>query len=226
MLPFHRNGQWGGARPGAGRKPLPAHKRKRVPHEARAELNARHPVHVTVRLRKGLRPLRNKRTYTVLRACFSAACGRFGFRLLHYSVQSNHLHMICEAGDRKSLSKGVKGLLIRVAKALNRLWGRRGPVFDGRYHDHVLKTPRQVRNALAYVLNNLWRHLRGVQKKSAGGLDAFASGFWFDGWQERPGVGAPAGVDPPIYQPRTWLMNHGWRRHGLIRLDEVPPGLW
>ena len=189
-LPFHRNGKWGGYRPGAGRKPLPTSQRSGVPHRERAKLASRYPVHTTVRLRQGLPPLRNRRTNRVLRRCFAAACDRLGFRLIHYSVQSNHLHLLCEAVDRNALSRGMQGLLIRVAKALNRLWQRQGSVFAERYHEHILRTPREVRNALAYVLNNLWRHLRGAcpsaGSDSACGLDGFASGFWFDGWRDRP----------------------------------------
>ena len=226
ILPFHRDGRWGGARPGSGRKPLPAHKRKGVPHREREPLSGKHPVHVTVRLRKGLRGLRAKPTYAVIRRCFELGCDRFGFRLVQFSVQSNHLHLICEAEDRPSLSRGMKGLLVRIARALNRLWGRRGSVFESRYHDHVLKSPRQVRNALAYVLNNLWRHLRGVGCRQAiAGMDSYASGFWFDGWRDKPEVEL-AGVGPPVSAAQTWLLNYGWQRHGLIRLDEIPRGLW
>ncbi len=227
-LPFHRNGKRGGYRPGCGRKLLPAHKRSGVPHRERAKFTSRFPVHATVRLRKGLPPLRNQRTKRVLRQCFAAACDRLGFRLIHYSVQSNHLHLLCEAADRKALSRGMQGLLIRVAKALNKLWERKGSVFAERFHEHILRTPREVRNTLAYVLNNLWRHLRSAcpsaGSDSACGLDGFASGFWFDGWRDKPRFLLPEGVGPPVAQPHTWLLNTGWRRCGLIRVDEVPRG--
>ena len=148
-------------------------------------------------------------------------------------MQSSHLHLLCEAEDRKALSRGMQGLLIRVAKTLNRLWKRRGSVFAQRYHEHILKTPREVRNALAYVLNNLWRHLRGTNSKggsnSRGGIDEFASGCYFDGWRVKP-VGRDlsnlaGGTDPPVALPETWMLRTGWRRHGLIRVDEVPRGL-
>ena len=125
--------------------------------------------------------------------------------------------MICEAKDRRALARGVQGLLIRVAKGLNRFWGRKGSVFGDRYHDKVLRTPKEVRNALAYVLNNARRHgLRLAQ-----GLDLFASGVWFDGWREAFRTrGLPAAI--PVTAARTWLLTLGCRRHGLIRLEEVP----
>ena len=173
--------------------------------------------------------MRNRRTRGVLKLCFAAACERFGFRLLHFSIQSNHLHLLCEAADRRALSRGMQGLLIRIAKALNKLWGRRGSVFAERYHEHILRTPREVRNALAYILNNLWRHLRRArpskQTDSASGLDEFASGFWFDGWRVKPRFGSRKGAGPPVARPHTWLAEKGWRRCGLLRVDEVPSGL-
>ena len=148
---------------------------------------------------------------------------------MQYSIQSSHVHLLCEAVDRAALSKGMQGLLIRISKALNKLWERRGSVFTERYHEHILRTPREVRNALAYVLNNVWRHLRGARPSkgsdTASGLDEFASGLWFDGWRERPRTASMKGVDPPVAAPHTWLVLTGWRRHGLIRLDEVPRGL-
>jgi REP element-mobilizing transposase RayT len=228
MLPFHRDGRWGGARPGAGRKKLPTSQRKGVPHRARESLNGRDPVHVTVRVRKGLRGLRAKRTYAVIRRCFELGCDRFGFRLVQFSVQSNHLHLICEAENRGAMTRGMKGLLVRIARALNRLWERRGSVFEGRYHEHVLTSPRQVRNALAYVLNNLWKHLGRVSSKHAvDGVDRYSSGSWFGGWRggHTAGAGADGGAGPPVCAARSWLLATGWRRHGLISVDEVPSRL-
>ena len=125
--------------------------------------------------------------------------------------------MIVEAKDRPALARGVQGLLIRVAKALNRLWGRRGSVFGDRYHDKVLRTPREVRSALAYVLNNARRH--GLRLAQA--VDVFASGAWFDGWREKFRARSVPEARP-VAAPRTWLLRIGWRRHGLIRLAEIP----
>jgi len=200
-------------REGAGRKPKGD--RAGVSHRQREAVASRHPVHVTVRRREGLPSCRTKGSYAALRAAFAAGCDRFGFRLAHYSVQGNHLHFIVEAKDRAALSRGMQGLLIRVAKALNRVWGRRGSVFADRYHDHVLKTPREVRNALNYVLANAHNH----GQRLAQGIDHFASGWWFDGWRGKHTIKGLEGVERPVATPRTWLLTTGWRRHGLIPLS-------
>jgi hypothetical protein len=108
-------------------------------------------------------------------------------------------------------------LLIRVAKTLNRVWGRRGSVFADRYHDHVLKTPREVRNALSYVLANAHHH----GQRLAQGIDHYASGWWFDGWRGKPTMKGLEGIDRPVADAPTWLLPTGGRRHGLIPLALV-----
>ena len=180
-LPFKLNG---GARPGAGRKPKG--EKAGVPHRRR-EFVKRCPVHVTVKLLPGMARLRRGREYRALRAAFAAGCERNGFRLVHYAVMNDHLHLIVEADGARAFVRGVQGLLIRVARALNRVWRRRGKVFKDRYHDHVLATPREVRNAIRYVLNNAEHHERqqGGERQAEGiGLDMFTSAPWFEGWLE------------------------------------------
>jgi REP element-mobilizing transposase RayT len=173
-------------------------------------------VHVTARLLAGLPSLRRKEAYRAILRSFEAGAQRNGFRLTQYSVQSNHLHLIVEAPNREALSRGLQGLLIRVARAVNRAWQRSGSIFSDRYHDRILRTPKEVRNALAYVLNNAKRH--GIYEA---GVDAFSSGLWFDGWREaKPSMRVPS----ILPKARTWLLNIGWRRWGLISLNTVPSG--
>jgi putative transposase len=206
--------RWGGARKGAGRKP--EGERAKVSHRTRAPLASRFPVHVTMRLREGLPSLRRASELRALCVAFEGGAQRFGFRLNQYSVQTTHLHLIVEAPDRRALSRGVQGLAVRVARRLNRLWQRKGKVFSDHYHDRILRTPKEVRNALAYVLNNAKRH--GIFHA---GVDGFSSGRWFDGWRDAlPSASAP----PIVARARTWLQTIGWRRWGLISLDEVPRG--
>ena len=139
---------WGGARKGAGRpRVLPGP--SRVAHRARPPLSSHHPVHVTLRLEAGLPSVRRKELFRVLRRAVRGSAGRFGFRVVHYSVQSNHMHLVVEAKGREALSQGMKGLKVRMARGLNGALSRRGKVFSDRYHAHVLKTPREVRNASA-----------------------------------------------------------------------------
>ena len=146
----------GGARPGSGRKPKG--ERAGVSHLRRPILKARFPVHVTWRMRKGVWNLRSRRCFTVLARAFCAGANRFGLRLVHYSVQGNHLHLLVEARDERALSRGMNGMGVRVARGLNRVMQRHGGVLDDRYHAHILRTPTEVRRARAYLLQNARKH--------------------------------------------------------------------
>ncbi len=200
----------GGRRDDAGRKPKG--ERALVTHAARPKLTPRDPVFVTTRLLPGLPNLRRERTLATLRAVLAAGSDRFGFRLVEYSIQSNHLHFIAEAEDARSIARGMQGLLVRIAKALNREWGRRGKVLSDRYHAQILRTPREVRNTLVYVLQNSRKH--GAQLT---GIDVHSSGPWFRGWRDRV-----ARTPSPIATARSWLLTSGWQRWGLLRTDEAP----
>jgi REP-associated tyrosine transposase len=158
-----------------------------------------------------------------LRSAFCAACRREGFRITDWSVQGDHIHFVAEAAGNTALARGVQGLCVRIARGLNGLCGRKGPVFTDRYHARVLRTPREVRNCLAYVLLNARHHGIHLPKGSA---DPCSSGASFDGWRTAP-VPSQSSLDdgpPGTAPPRTWLRQVGWRRHGLVRLDEVPGG--
>lgn len=205
--------EWGGARPGAGRKRRSA--RPQVPHVRRAELAPRFPVHVTMRLRDGLPSLRRSAPYAVVRGALVECLQDRGFRLVVYSVQRDHLHLVVEADGRGSLCRSIQGLSIRIARRLNALWDRAGSVFADRYHDVILRTPRQVRNAVRYVLLNARKH--GV---ASPGIDPYSSGRWFDGWRERIRKGIEE--SRPVAVARTWLLAVGWRRHGPISCFDVP----
>jgi len=160
--------------------------------------------------------LRSGRCFRVIERALRGAREQFGFRAVHFSVQGNHIHMVAEAPDARALGRGMKGLAGRIAKGLNRLMARSGAIFADRYHARLLRTPREVRNAIVYVLNNARKHF-GLRH-----LDPFSSAAWFDGWRERVATSA----DPPLVaRARTWLLGVGWRRHGRIGVAEVPaPG--
>lgn len=207
----------GGARRGAGRKPNGAV--ALVSHERREEIDARTPVLVTWKLRRGLPSLRRAAKREVLLDAIAAARERHGMRLVHDSIQSNHLHAIVEARAATALSRGAQGLSVRIARALNRAWGRKGRVFDDRYHSRALRTPREVRYALGYVLNNARKHEVHVE-----GIDSYSSGAAFDGWRERGARRLVLGPAPPVVRARSWLLTIGWRRHGLVSVGEVPRG--
>src|SRR5689334_19825652 len=138
----------GGRRKGAGR---PRKENAGASHLCRPSLSRHHPVHVTLRVRRGISSLREQALFSSVRLALNAGKERFGFALVQFSVQRDHLHLIAEARDRRALSRGLQGLSIRIARAVNRRLKREGKVFSDRYHARALKTPRAVRFALRYV---------------------------------------------------------------------------
>ncbi len=227
---------WGGKRPGAGRKRAPG-ERPKTPHRALAPHDARHPVHAT--LRSSFRPLRSQHVYPTLRIALARANRREPrrFRILQFSVQFDHLHLVVEASDKRALSSGLRSIAIRIARYVNELLSRRGKLWADRWFGRALTSPRQVRNTFAYVLANFRKHAR---RAPPSGIDPFSSGASFDGFRGwHPERGSPpwAGRAPPPFHDAvddkdridstvspaaTWLAGAGWRRHGLIALDEAP----
>jgi REP element-mobilizing transposase RayT len=209
----------GGKRKGAGRKPKSA--LAKVKHAARPALTRHHVALVTSRVLDRVTGLRRKVQWKVVRRSILRGCERFGMRLIEFSVQGNHIHYLCEADDRKALTRGMQGLSIRIAKGLNKALDASGKVFADRYHGRVLETPLEVRRALAYVLNNARKHARSGQPWQ-GWIDTFSSAPWFGGWQVAPRPRFPDGDQRPVPEPSNWLLRVGWRRHGLIRTAEIP----
>jgi REP element-mobilizing transposase RayT len=211
--------RWGGARVGAGRK---AAARARVWHRERAEFPEGHPGLVTVRVRRDVPSLRTVRVVREVERSLRAIAKRRDFRVVHYSLQHDHVHLLVESEGIAALSNGMKSLAARLARAVNRVFGRRGAVLDGRYHHRPLGTPREVRNALAYVLLNARKHAGERAPAAPGGelwIDPASSGRWFQGWAGCP---APPTDRPAVVRAQTWLLATGWRRHGLIQCDETP----
>jgi putative transposase len=210
-LPFP-NG-WGGKRNGAGRPS----RRSTANHHKRPAHHRWHPVHVTLRVKRRLPSLRRQAIFGAIRRTLPQTA-RSWFRLVHFSVQDDHVHLIVEADDQPSLGRGMAGVAIRMARAANRILQRRGPIWSCRYHARALTTPREVRNALVYVIFNHRKHLPG-----ASGWDVCSSAPWLEGW-ETPLMGPPfdGSESPPVRRPETWLARTGWKRFGLIRCGEAP----
>jgi hypothetical protein len=160
------------------------------------------------------------------------------FRVVHFSVQRDHVHLIVEAANKRALSSGMRSVAIRIARYVNDVLSRRGRLWAERWHGRALRSPREVRHALVYVLANFRKH---ATRPLRVGIDPFSSAAWFDGWRgfrpssgagppiaeggpRRPSTGSSSvhAIDPRDFAPGTWLATVGWRRHGLIGLTERP----
>ncbi len=219
----------GGKRRGAGRPPKG--ERAGSPHKKRPAFKASQPLHVVMRVEPVMGQLRRRSMFRALRQATFAVATRDDFRIVHVSIQQNHVHLLVEAENKRSLARGMKAFGISAAKRMNAAlkWKvrRRGKVFEDRYHAEVIDSPRQARHALAYVLNNWRKHRqdRGVLERTWM-VDPFSTATAFLGWRQLEGQSGwrvRETYEPMIvWEPRTWLLKVGWRKHGLIDCYEVP----
>jgi REP element-mobilizing transposase RayT len=212
----------GGARPGAGRK----RKANATRHDKRPNVTRHKPQHVSLRVHKDVGRLRRRDAYRAVRGAVATCIGRLDFRIVHVSIQANHVHLLVEADDKRALANGLRAFMISGAKRLNKLRRRKGVVFTQRYHAVAIGSPRQARSALAYVLNNWRRHREDLERtaQSSASVDPYSTGVLFDGWDvpfEK--FAYPAWYEPmAVHAPRSWLLTVGWRTHPRIGVREVP----
>jgi putative transposase len=194
----------GGKRRGAGRKPKGD--KAGISHKSRPALAARFPVHVTLRVKAEVWNLRSRRSFRRIAAAFRAVRNRRTLRLAEYAILGNHLHLIVEAKDRSCLARGLQSLEIRVAKALNKMMKRHGPVFADRYHAHILRTPTEVANALRYVRGNFSVHAARRGDPLLVVADEYSSAALIN-------RALPHEQDGPLVWPaETWLLSTGFHR--------------
>jgi REP element-mobilizing transposase RayT len=215
---------------GPGRTPL--RKGTWMKHRPRPWHDGREPVHVTLKVRRHLPSLRGYKLVKAITDGLRVAATseqakkrerRRSFRVVHYSIQPNHLHLIVEASSKTALARGMQGLASGLARRVNRKLRRRGSLFADRYHAHALSTPSEVRNALVYVLKNYEKHPEPIPDLGTApvrGVDPCSSAPWFRHWAES----MPASrLVAPVASPRTWLLGVGWMRGGgSIRATERP----
>ncbi len=162
-------------------------------HKKRPRFDKPAAVLVTLRVVSTVWNLRSQRCFGLIEDCIADARERFGLRVIEFSVLGNHLPLLVEADTDLALSRGVQGLCVRIARALNRLMKRRGSVFDDHYHARLLGSPTQLVVAIGYVLGNHEHHFGGSR-----GIDPYSS----------------LAIDRArvLVAPQTWLVRAGWRR--------------
>jgi REP element-mobilizing transposase RayT len=223
----------GGKRRGAGRKPNGHRAGSR--HQRRPEIKPEYALHVVMRVVPEVGNMRRRSLYKAMRDATVTAALRGRFRIVHLSIQRDHVHMLAEAENKTALARGLQGFQISAARNINTALvvdghRRRGSVFADRYHLTVIKTPTQARNALSYVLSNWRKHGEDRQGLARTWLvDPFSSGISFPDWQELDGQAwmwpIRATYDPLIVRrPQSWLLAEGWKVGGPVSARTVPSG--
>jgi REP-associated tyrosine transposase len=222
----------GGKRKGAGRKPKG--RRSGTSHAKRPEVKLRHPLHVVLRVVPAVGSLRRRKMYQAIREATIAAALREQIRIVHISLQRNHVHLLVEAENKLALSRGMQGFQISAARNINTILGedryrrRRGRVFADRYFAGAITSPRRAHHAISYIVNN-WRKHKEDQEGLARTwlVDPFSSGASFAGWKELEDKHfmwpLRETYDPLIVrQPQSWLLREAWKKSGPISARDVP----
>src|SRR5262249_41618214 len=144
------------------------------------------PIHVTLRVLKRLPSLRRQVLASRVRRALVeqrhalATAGAKHFQVVHFSIQDDHVHLIVEANDKRAVARGVAGIEIRIARAINKLLKRKGRFWADRYHRRDVRTPTETRNLLRYVLLNVQKHSRVFGERTF--ADPCSSASSFDGF--------------------------------------------
>jgi REP element-mobilizing transposase RayT len=214
-----KSSRHGGARPNAGRK-RSKELRFDPSHTTRPALSIEHPVHVMLRTLPSVPRLRQRDGYEAIRMALLRFVDGAEFRVVHISIQRNHLHLIVEAAHKEALRGGMQSFAIRAARALNAGFERSGKVFAFRYKAKQIRTADYARNVISYVLNN-WRRHREDRHRVSMPFDEFSSASAFTGWSARTRYRSPdQGL--PVSVPRTRLLVFDWEWYGLIDPFEIP----
>jgi REP element-mobilizing transposase RayT len=234
---------WGGKRKRAGRKQV--NERKSQPHRARRELAPNQVLHVTLRVAQSVRRMRRRDAYRAIRKAMLVVLTRMDFRIVHLSIQANHVHLLVEADSKRALARGMQAFQISAARRLNAvdLDGagrvRRGSVFPDRYHEEIITGPTHARHTLSYVLNNWRKHKEDrVPATKAWVLDPYSTATSFIGWIERVECvdrgeaerWVARALSPlpddlealPSSAPQSWLLREGWKLGGNLSVFEAP----
>jgi REP element-mobilizing transposase RayT len=234
---------WGGKRKRAGRPQVNEHKSQ--PHRTRRGLAPNQAILVTLRVAQSVRRMRRRDAYRAVRKAMLVVLARTDFRIVHLSIQANHVHLIVEADSKVALARGMQAFQISAARRLNAVdldgagRARRGSVFPDRYHEEIVTTPTHARHALSYVLNNWRRHKEDrVPATKRWVLDPYSTARSFIGWIERVQLiergdedrwitGAlsslPDDFEPlPTGAAQSWLLREGWKLGGDLSALEQP----
>lgn len=190
-------------------------------HIARENFDPKHPIHVNIKVQKDIPNLRTKNHFKLVKRAILTARKK-GLRIVHFCVQKNHLHLLIESDSKKSLATGMQSFCTSLARSLNHALKRKGRVFVDRYHPHILKTLKEVKNSLHYIYNNFAKH-----SKTPHAFDPYSSFICF-GDKHRPGFSKidtysqfrshaarddyKTKMQELVNEAKTWHLNVGWKK--------------
>jgi REP element-mobilizing transposase RayT len=163
-----------------------------VAHSTRERVTRHLPLHINFKLALEKGTLRNKTVLKFLAKAIAKARAK-DLRIIQFSLQHNHVHLIVEANNNQTLSKGMRALIISLVMRLNFHWKKSGQRLKQRYHLHVLRTRREVQHACHYVRHNVIKH-SGILSSACDAYSSFGTSFF------------AAEIAGRLDPPRAWLL--------------------
>ena len=135
----------------------PAIHDKGIRHRKREEIKRARPLHLTIKLNRA--QMQNKMILKHLK--HSIKRGRLkGLRIIHFSLQNDHVHLYAESESNLILTQGMKALGVSFAKRINKHFKTKGQVYKTRFHLRVLRSASEAKNVINYILKNGVKHNR------------------------------------------------------------------
>lgn len=128
-----------------------------IRHTARPVLTKPSSLHLTIKVQKIKADIKNKMILTMLKKAILNA-RRMGLKVIHYSLEYDHVHLLIEADNNVILGKGMQSLGVTLSKAINRTKRIKGRVYKHRYHFRKINSARELKNVMFYIFNNGVKH--------------------------------------------------------------------
>ncbi len=141
-------------RKGAGR---PALHDPGIRHTNRPHIKKPASLHLTIKVKKKKAEIKNKSVLKILkRAILNAR--KQGLRVIHFSLEYDHVHLLIEADNNLILGKGMQAFGVTLSKAINRLKKLKGGVYKHRYHFRQISSTRELKIVMNYIFTNGLKH--------------------------------------------------------------------
>jgi REP element-mobilizing transposase RayT len=135
----------------------PAIQDRGIRHTKREEIRRETPLHLTIKLIRA--DVQNKTVLKALRHAILRARLQ-GLRIIHYSLEHDHIHLYAESDDNKILARAMKALGGSLIKKINKYFKVKGRCYKTRYHLRILRSATEVKNVINYILKNGIKHKR------------------------------------------------------------------
>lgn len=130
-----------------------------IRHSSRMKFSKLTSFHLTIKVRENKADIQSKKLLKALHHAIARARLK-NLKVIHYTLEYNHVHLLVETNDHRILHAGMQALGISFSKAINKVKSLKGHVYKHRYHQRKIGSARELKNVLLYIFNNGKKHKR------------------------------------------------------------------